>query len=143
MRSINLLFGKNQKQVGGIGSTIRTLGIFVYSFHSGGEQYVIKMNIVPGSIFLTVLHKNLDQIDWTKSRFTKKYKPEEKYCKNLEMWSWVAISYYAKTAFFINSSFKYSPKRNSTVGAEANASRKSCSLGRTAKNTEVKLLKTV
>lgn len=62
MRTTQPLMGKNQKQLGGIGSPIKTLGTFKFYFHFGGREYSVILIIMPGPTPLVISHKDLDNI---------------------------------------------------------------------------------
>lgn len=62
MRNCDPLFGKDPKKVGGVGSSVDTIGTSLFYFHSRGLEYSIELNIIPGTAPLIITHKDLDDM---------------------------------------------------------------------------------
>lgn len=80
MRNTSPVFGKDQRQVGGIGSTTKTIGTLQFYFHFGEREYAIKFNIVPGPTPQIISHKDLNNLSLNYQTLYKSIdRPDEGY----------------------------------------------------------------
>lgn len=94
-------FGNDPRKIGGIGSTIQTIGTLDFHFLFGSKLYSMKLYILPGRTPMLICHKDLDDMDLNCQTVKKRVtRVTDKYSEKVAMKNGLPYLIFSQPSYF-------------------------------------------